>query len=131
MNFLKLASLLLCISITGIKCRPDDVVVKTNRLKGKLVIDAACAHYVIQVLEGDTSNIQLAATWNNPANNNSYTNVFTVSNVCSFPSGEINQGDIFFFEITKTPAPSNCEVCQIFYPTPVESNAVIDITKLP
>lgn len=121
--------LLLCFSLTN--CNHDNTPLPGHTLKGKLVVSAACAHYVIQVLDGDVSPGQITANWLNPDTGTNYSNVFTVSNRCSFPESMLKPGDVFSFEMDASPKPEPCMVCMIFYPTPDAMNAVKNIHKLP
>ncbi|HZE84751.1 MAG TPA: hypothetical protein VE035_10590, partial [Puia sp.] len=72
----------------------------------------------------------LMASWKNPANDSSYTQVFAVSNVCNFAPYGLSQGDELYFDLDPNPPGQRCDVCMIFYPTPSVANAVKNVQKI-
>ncbi len=82
--------LLLLILGSGIMCQPERVNPPT--LTGKLVIDRACSHFVIQLLQGSIEPSKIVPVWKNSANDSTYVNVFAVSNQCTFPYSGIAGG---------------------------------------
>lgn len=93
-------------------------------LKGRLVIKELCAHYVVEVIEGKTDTSLVTNNWTDEKRNKTYNNVFTVSNRCTFPAAELNEGDEFEFTFDQNPPPQDCAVCMAFYPTPPKANAI-------
>lgn len=121
--FILLFALPAIIFLPGFQCKKQDYDIKLSGcIKGRLVIKGPCAQYVIQVLNGDTGNASIAASWLDPETNINYTNVFTVKNYCYFP--QVNQGDEFYFYFIKTVRPLSCIVCLAARPTPSEGNEI-------
>ena len=100
----------------------------TSYIAGRLVINAACSHYVVKVLSPvDTSKI--TARWKDPQTDVVYDSVFTVANTCSFDSSHVLVGDTILFLLDANPPLQSCAVCQIYYPTPPKSNALKNLHK--
>ncbi|MEO8820796.1 MAG: hypothetical protein ABI374_08150 [Ginsengibacter sp.] len=101
-----------------------------EKLTGKLIINGACDHYVIQLQKGkiDTANIE--SSWLDQSNDKTYTNVFTVANACSFGNYGLQQGDVFTFQIASNLPSETCSVCQIFVATPRKQNTIINVQKV-
>jgi hypothetical protein len=93
-------------------------------LTGKLVIAGPCANYVIQVLRGPIDSSRLVKRWTNPDNDSVYTNVFAVSNSCTFAGSGVTKGQVFQFEFDSNPPAQNCLRCDIAVSLPPVSNAV-------
>lgn len=93
--------------------------------KGQLVIKGACMNYVIKVLDGNMSNLNIAKTWVDEATDKTYENVFALSSKCSFP--DMKEGDEFYFTIDNNPK-SDCAVCMIYRAVPKEANSIA-VTK--
>lgn len=119
--------LLLLLLTCSFTCRRETL---GTSLTGKLVIDAACSHYVVQLIQGSTDSTKVVDTWKNTANDSVYNHVFTVANVCNFGAMGLSQGDIFTFEIDPEMPMEDCAVCLIFYPTPPVAHAVKNIQKV-
>lgn len=96
----------------------------TGKLKGRLVIKEICAHYVIEVIEGNVDTSLVTNGWRDEKRNKTYNKVFTVSNRCSFPASELKEGDEFEFTFDKNPPPEDCLVCMAYYEVPQKRNAV-------
>lgn len=111
---------------SGIMCQPEKI--NPTTLTGKLVLNRACANYVIQVLQGTIEPSKIDALWKNPDNDSTYINVFTVANRCTFPDS-LKEGDTISFEIDTNPPAQTCAVCAISYPTPPVSNDVKNVQK--
>ena len=122
------ALLLILLSVSFSTCHPGEQV--SLVFKGKLVIKAACAHYVIQVLDAQFPKSKLMASWKDDTTDSTYTNVFKVANLCSFPSDRVSQGDTIIFALDNNPPPMNCMICTIAYPTPPVSNSVNQVQKI-
>ena len=99
-------------------------------LTGKLIINGPCEHYVIQLQKGiiDTANIE--STWYDIDNGNTYSNVFTVTNLCTFGNKRLQKGDVFTFQIDPNSPAQNCPICYIYVATPSKGNAVINVQKI-
>ena len=103
---------------------------KTNNLqclKGK-VIRITCASYVIQVLNNDSIGDD---GWKDSmqGEQNTYDNVFNVSNKCKIPATH-KVGDIIYFQIDK-PEPSDCIVCMMYDAPPKTQYQVRNVTPTP
>src|SRR5258708_12200364 len=83
--------------ISASQCHKDSG--GAGKLKGKLVIDKSCAHYVIQVLDGNISPDKVVATWTDTIAQKSYTNVFTPGNTCTFAPNDLAEPHIFTFDL--------------------------------
>jgi hypothetical protein len=129
-RFIALPALLGVLFIYSFQCRRDDTNPPGDTLKGKLVLNGPCGNYVIQVLEGNISPDKMVASWKQPQTDSVFTNVFTVANSCNFGGNNLQQEDIFTFQLDATPAPQNCMLCMIYVPTPTVSNAVKNVQKL-
>lgn len=121
---------------TGIHCKHDNALTPTptptSTFTGKLVINAPCGNFVIQVLSGPIDSVQLVKSWKDTANDSVYTNVFTVANKCGFPQYGLVQGDVFTFKLVLPPRISmdNCLLCMVYYPTPSISYPVTSLGKV-
>lgn len=93
-----------------------------NCFKGKLVIKGICMNYVVQVLEGDTAKLNLAATWVDETDNKTYNNVFALGSKCSFP--DMAEGSEFYFTLADKPE-EGCNVCLAYRPVPPASNYIV------
>ncbi|GGB04378.1 hypothetical protein [Puia dinghuensis] len=122
--------LLLLLAGTGFYCQPGKI--ESPTLTGKLVIDGPCSNYVIQVLSGNIDSSKIVASWKDSTfgHDTTYTNVFTVSDFCTFGNNHLSQGDVFTFRITDSVPVQTCMQCLIYVPTPQKRNAVIDVQKI-
>lgn len=120
---LALTVAILLLTFTNFKCYKEH---SGNRLsgciKGKLVVKGPCAQFVIEVLSGDTANVAVARTWNDPETGNSYSNVFTVKNYCNFPAPAV--GNEFYFYVVKQEKIMECIICQAVRATPAVTNEI-------
>ena len=98
-----------------------------NCLKGK-VVRITCASYVIQVLNNDSVGDD---GWKDSmqGEQNTYDNVFSVSNKCKIPTS-YKVGDTIYFQIDK-PAPSDCIVCMMYDAPPKTQYQVRNVTLTP
>ena len=101
----------------------------TMKLKGRLVISEICAHYVVQVIDGNADTSKVQNGWKDEKRNATYDKVFTVANRCGFADEKIKEGDEFEFSFDTNPPPEDCLVCMAFYPTPGKRNAIKVIKK--
>lgn len=95
---------------------------QTTCYKGKLVIKGMCMNYVIQVLSGDTSKLQIEKAWVDETNDETYNNVFALSSKCSFP--DLEEGSEFYFTVTAKDEAS-CNVCMAYRPVPAAKNNIV------
>ncbi|MEO6838080.1 MAG: hypothetical protein ABI185_06805, partial [Ginsengibacter sp.] len=93
-------------ALCGIQCKKTAPTGEV--LAGKLIINGPCTHYVIQLQKGtiDTANIE--STWYDSFNDSTYTNVFTVDNLCTFGNYGLQKGDVFTFQIDPNPPAQTC-----------------------
>ena len=96
-------------------------------LKGK-VVRITCASYVIQVLNNDSIGDD---GWKDSmqGEQNTYDNVFNVSNKCKIPAS-YKVGDTIYFQIDK-PEPSDCIVCMMYDAPPKAQYQVRNVTSTP
>jgi hypothetical protein len=99
----------------------------TKCFKGRLEIKGICMNYVIKVLDGDTTALNLEKTWVDETTDKTYQNVFGLGNKCDFP--DLAEGEEFYFTIEEKPT-TDCAVCQAFRPTPAAKNN-IKVSKTP
>jgi hypothetical protein len=85
--------------------------------KGRLEIKGMCMNYTIKLLEGPMDTSLFQAAWKDEQTGISYTNVFRLGSVCTFPPG-LKQGDEFYFRIERGIKKMDCVVCMAYYPTP-------------
>jgi Cu/Ag efflux protein CusF len=96
---------------------------RTNTcFQGKLVKRGICGQRVIQVLDQQTTGLELARTWTDSLSHRQYENVFTVANPCNFPV-DIKEGDTFSFNVV-TAEDSACVQCYAFTPVPAQQNKI-------
>ena len=92
---------------------------KGAKCKGRLEIKGICYNYTIKLLEGDIDTAKIAANWIDESSGKSYTNVFGLTDPCSFPSS-IKEGEEFYFSVHDAKLKS-CIVCEAYYPAPPRS----------
>jgi hypothetical protein len=95
--------------------------------KGRLEIKAACLNYTIKVIKGNIDTALVEANWTDATTKKTYTNVFALGSVCSFPS-TIQEGEEFYFSMDASPI-RNCAVCMLYYPTPSKKLSIKVIEK--
>lgn len=88
------------------------------------VIGNICSHYTIQLIEGDMDPARYLKTWKNDMTDSVYHNVFSVANYCYFNTQNLQQGDVFQFNLIADSAVQNCVVCLIYEPTPSIANTI-------
>lgn len=111
-------------------CHKEDTYPGNNVLKGKLISHGFCGNYAVQLLEGRMPPGTFNASWKHPYTDIVYTNVFTVSNSCSFSHNRLVQGDIFSFQLDSITDSQNCAVCLMAEPTPPAQDAIKNVQKL-
>jgi hypothetical protein len=125
---MKLFSLLFAICLFSIQCKKS--VLTDPVLTGKLIVNGPCLHYAIQLEKGNIDTANIVASWYNRGNDSTYTNVFTVSNYCTFGNYGLQKGDVFTFQIDSNPSAQNCFNCMIVVAVPPKENAVINVNKI-
>lgn len=110
------------LSATADKCRNKNEV-----FKGRLEIKALCMNYTISVLDGNIDTSLVESNWTDEHTGKTYSNVFALGSVCSFPDS-IKQGDEFYFKID-TSETERCAVCLAYYPKPVKKLGIKVINK--
>lgn len=92
---------------------------KETVLKGRVEITGICLNYTISLMEGNIDTSLITASWTDENTGKNYSDVFGLSNPCSFP-GNLKTGDDFFFTVD-TSATAPCVKCEAWYPTPPRS----------
>ena len=109
--------------LTAATCNPKiETALAANCFKGKLVIKGICMNYVVQLVEGDSTRLQLARTWIDETTDKTYNNVFALASKCNFP--EMQEGDEFYFTVSETDT-TNCNVCMAYRPVPDARNFIV------
>src|SRR5215207_5688829 len=108
------SSVIAMVVSTQRKCGTNTL--KQGCYKGRLEIKALCSNYTIKILDGTVDTSLVAASWTDENTAKTYSNVFALDNLCSFPA-DINQGDEFYFTI-KEEKDKDCMVCKAYYPVP-------------
>ena len=122
-----LSSFLLLVVLANFDCKPDKVTYPV--MTGKLVVASICDQYIVQVLSGPIPDSSvLTKSWTDKATDSSYSNVFRVSDVCTFAAAGVVVGDTFTFTLNGTPPTQTCYTCDaVAFPQPSTSNAVTNI----
>jgi hypothetical protein len=122
-----LVALLFILVGSGFHCKK---VTADNAWTGKLVVFASCADYVVQLQSGPIADSSiLTKSWTDSATDSSYTNVFRVSDVCTFAAAELKVEDVFTFTLNGPTPVQTCLICDIVpsFPMPATSNVVTNI----
>lgn len=99
-----------------VSCSKQDPIEVSDIFIGKLVKKGICLNYVIEVNDSSFPQDMIELNWKDEFSGKKYSNVFTVKNVCRFPSN-ISEEDSFEFIIeNKKDLP--CAVCQAYTPVP-------------
>lgn len=101
-----------------------------NKLRGKLVINELCAHYVVEVISGNIDASAIAVNWKDDKRNQTYKQSFSVGNRCSFGALGIKEGDEFSFSVDDSKPNETCAVCMAYYPTPSQSLYIKHVKKI-
>jgi hypothetical protein len=108
-------------------CSKQDSVDISEVFIGKLVKKGICLNYVIEVNDPTFPQDMIELNWVDASSGKNYSNVFTLKNICSFPSNIDEEGSFKFFIENKED--KLCRVCLAF--TPVPSKFIsITVTKL-
>src|SRR6476661_3921734 len=70
----------------------------SNCYKAQLEIKGICMNYVIKVLEGDVTKLNIEHEWKDETDGKVHNNVFALGSRCSFP--DLAEGDEFYFVVT-------------------------------
>lgn len=101
----------------------------SNCYKARLEIKGICMNYVIKVLEGDVTRLNIEKEWEDETDGKVHTNVFALGSRCSFP--DIAEGDEFYFVVTGI-EDNGCNVCMAYRPVPsAKNNIVVSKTACP
>ena len=115
---------LMLLSVVSIACHrihPSGAKSGENCYTGVLKIKGMCGQRVIAVLDKNTS-IETDSVWVNPGKGDTLQYVFSVSNVCDFPS-TIKAGDTLKFYLS-TAKEKECVVCMAYTPVPEVKNKI-------
>src|ERR1019366_5144020 len=102
---------LLFICLCNIQCKKNSTLGPV--LRGKLIVNGPCEHYVIQLEKGNIDSANIVASWFDRDNDSTYNNVFTVANFCSFGNFGLQKGDIITSQIDPSVPAQNCAICMI------------------
>lgn len=123
-KYLFVSIITICISVLA-SCSKQDPIIDSDVFIGKLVKKGICLNYVIEVNDPSFPQDMIELNWKDEFSGKKYSNVFTVKNVCRFPSN-ISEEDSFEFIIeNKKDLP--CAVCEAYTPVP---SKFINITVL-
>lgn len=123
-KYLLVSIIITCISVLA-SCSKQDPIEDSDVFIGKLVKKGICLSYVIEVNDPSFPQDMIELSWVDEFSGKNYANVFTVKNVCRFPSN-IGEEDSFEFIIeNKKDLP--CAVCEAYTPVP---SKFINITVL-
>lgn len=112
------------LSLLGNNCHEKNSQAK---YKGRLEIAGVCMNYTIKLLKGKMDTSQISASWRDDVTGKTYSNVFALKNVCSFPSS-IKQGDEFYFYLD-TSSDKGCVTCMAYYPKPPKRLSIRVVAK--
>lgn len=117
-------------TMTGSTCNKTTGAVKagsSNCFRARLAIKGICMNYVIQVLDGDTTGLNIEKSWKDETDGKVYKNVFALGSRCSFP--DIDEGEEFYFTLA-VKEDAGCNVCMAYRPVPAAKNDII-VSKTP
>ena len=126
--------ILFLLVLTGTPCQPTRTRPSSSTLVGKLVVSGPCGFYVVQVLSGDIDSTRIQKTWEYKFSKTDtvFTNVFRVSDICSFNGYGVGLNHTFSFEFTDSTLVENCMNCLIAWPSaPNVANTVDHVQVLP
>jgi hypothetical protein len=106
--------------------KSSQIVVNNNCYTGKLVIKGICGQRVIEVIDygkGQKGKLSVDTVWINPGKGEKFYNVFSVQNMCDFPSA-IDQGDTFSFRIADAKV-KDCMNCMAYIAVPDTGNTIL------
>lgn len=120
--------IMLLLAGSGWRCKKN--AANNNKWTGKLVVWADCDHFVVQLQSGPIPDSGvLTRSWTDTATDSSFTNVFTVKDVCTFAQANLKQGDVFSFTLNGAAPVETCMTCDVMpsFPLPPASNIVTNI----
>ena len=94
----------------------------SNCYKARLEIKGICMNYVIKVLDGDITKLNIEKEWKDESDGKVYNNVFALGSRCSFP--DLAEGEEFYF-VTTGIEDTNCNVCMAYRPVPPAKNNIL------
>jgi hypothetical protein len=120
---------LLMVTVGVNSCKKN--VTATPRI-GKLVVIGACAHYIVQLIDSTAADSSvLTKSWTDPNTDSTYSNVFSVSDICTFVEANLPVGSEFSFTLNGPVPVQNCFECDIMpFSMPAASNSVTNIKLL-
>jgi hypothetical protein len=101
---------------------PTAEKLSSNCYKARLEIKDICMNYVIKVLDGDLTKLNIEREWKDETDSKVYNNVFALGSRCSFP--DIGEGDEFYFTVTGI-EDAGCNVCLAYRPVPTAKNNIV------
>jgi hypothetical protein len=119
MKLLTPITIFLSVILSSATCNKANTSAKCY--KGRLEIKGLCMNYVIKVLDGNTSALNIAKTWVDESTDKTYENVFALGSRCNFP--DIAEGEEFYFTIDEN-SKKDCNVCMAYRPVPKEANSI-------
>ena len=122
------AIVLLILAGSGFYCKRSHE--HPGQLVGRQINDGVCGNVVIQIISGNFDPSKVIASWKNPTNDSTYSNVFAVSNPCNYAHNGIRKGQRFNFQINDSVSDEACAHCEIFVPVPSVSHAVVDVQPI-
>jgi hypothetical protein len=119
---------LLAFLLLGFSCHhktvpaPAAPTLASNCYRARLEIKGICMNYVIKVLDGDVTRLNIEKEWKDETDGKVHTNVFALGSRCSFP--DLNEGDEFYFVVTGI-EDNGCNVCMAYRPVPAAKNNIV------
>lgn len=103
--------------------------VAATRRTGKLVVIGSCAHYIVQLIDSTAADSSVVTkSWTNPNTDSTYTNVFGVSDACTFAEANLLVGSVFTFTLNGSVPSQICNECDMVpFPMPAATNSVTNI----
>jgi len=103
-------------------CSKKDPIDFPELFLGKLVKKGICLSYVIEVNDPSFPQELIELNWVDEFSEENYSNVFTVKNVCSFPTNISEEDSFEFFIENEKDRP--CAVCLAYTPVPNKFNNI-------
>jgi hypothetical protein len=102
---------------------------------GKFVVYGGCTHFVVQLMDATAADSAVVTnSWTDTSTNITYTNVFGVSNVCTFggtAADPLQVGDEFYFTLNGPVPQEVCYTCYVWpYAMPAATNSVTNIRRV-
>lgn len=126
-HYLLLAFSLL--TIFGFQCSKEEF---EEVFTGKVVLEGICGRTVIQIVDGDRSQLpagSYAPRWTNPSTGTAYENVFMIGNICQVET-TLTTGSQFYFTLHEQPN-NGCITCLAWSPAPEQQMAIKVVAQRP